>query len=94
MNDFEKFIELTSNRRSIREFQSRPVDRQVLNEILDVAKRAPTWCHTQPYFLAIAEGEKKNRISAEIINSYLSLQSARKPVRGSGVSMPSQMDSS
>ena len=79
MNDFEKFIELTSNRRSIREFQSRPVDRQVLNEILDVAKWAPTWCNTQPYFLAIAEGEKKNRISAEIINSYLSLQSARKP---------------
>ena len=51
MNDFEKFIELTSNRRSIREFQSRPVDRQVLNEILDVAKWAPTWCNTQPNLL-------------------------------------------
>jgi nitroreductase len=79
MDNFENFVELTSNRRSIREFQNRPLDRQVLNEVLDAAKWAPTWCNTQPYFLAIAEGEKKDRISAAIIEAFRASQSAGKP---------------
>ena len=78
MSNFEKFIEITSNRRSVRAFQDRPVERQVLQEILDVAKWAPTWCNTQPYFLAIAEGEKRQRISANILSAFKAMQSGSK----------------
>ncbi len=45
-----------SERRSCRAFLAEPLPRQVIEEILDVAGRSPSWCNTQPWQVVVAEG--------------------------------------
>ena len=43
------FEELVQTRRSVRGFSKKPVPRPVIEQILDVAKRAPSSMNTQPW---------------------------------------------
>jgi nitroreductase len=42
------FEELVNTRRSVRGFKAKPVPRSVIEEIIGVAKRAPSSMNTQP----------------------------------------------
>ena len=42
------FEELVNTRRSVRGFKAKPVPRVVIEEIIGVAKRAPSSMNTQP----------------------------------------------
>ena len=66
----DEFSEFVKSRRSIRDFKPDPIPDEILNRILDDAKWAPSWTNTQPYFLAIASGEKKDRIKAAYLKKY------------------------
>lgn len=44
-------------RRSIRKFQPQDVPREVITEILDVARWSPSWGNTQPWFLNVLTGK-------------------------------------
>ncbi len=48
--------EAIRERRSIRAFRPDPVPRPVLEEILELAVRAPSWANIQPWEFAIASG--------------------------------------
>jgi len=43
-------------RRSIRAFQKNPVPQEILKEILNMARRAPSWGNTQPWKLTVVGG--------------------------------------
>lgn len=58
-----------NNRRSVREFKSRPVAREMLEALLDVARRAPTATNSQKlHWIVVDGGEKVRGLAAEAMN--------------------------
>lgn len=47
---------ILKSRHSCRAFLSKPIDRAVIERILAMAQRAPSWCNAQPWKLVIASG--------------------------------------
>lgn len=66
-DDFSEFVR---SRRSIRSFKPDPIPEDLLNRILEDAKWGPSWTNTQPYFLAIASGDKVKRISEKYLQLF------------------------
>jgi len=64
----DEFFELMKRRRSIRAFSDRPVDRQVIEQCLLTAGRAPSGANQQPWkFVVVGDPELKRtiRLAAE-----------------------------
>lgn len=57
-----EFEELVRARRSIRGYQKKPVPREVIAEIIEVAKGAPSSMNTQPWHVHVVTGEPLERI--------------------------------
>lgn len=57
-----EFEELVRTRRSIRGYQKKPVPREVIAEIIEVAKGAPSSMNTQPWYLHVITGDPLDRI--------------------------------
>jgi nitroreductase len=60
-----------TSRRSIRAFLPTPVAREDIEAILEVAARAPSGTNTQPWKVYVLLGEKKEALSARIMQAYL-----------------------
>lgn len=58
--------EAVQTRRSIRQFLSKPVAREVLERVLTKAQRSPSGGNTQPWNAVIVTGEQLARITAAI----------------------------
>lgn len=58
-NDFETIV---FERRSIRGYKKQPVPREVLEEVIEIAKRAPSSMNTQPWHFHVLSGEPLERI--------------------------------
>jgi len=57
-------IEVIKKRRSVRKFEPEQVDKEVINEILDCARLAPTAINIQPWlFGAVTDNELKRQIA-------------------------------
>jgi nitroreductase/NAD-dependent dihydropyrimidine dehydrogenase PreA subunit len=57
------------SRRSVRTFRKRPVDRETLEAVLDVARRAPTATNSQSlHWIVVADAEKVRALSEETMN--------------------------
>jgi len=57
-----EFSELIKERKSIRGYQQKPVSREVIAEIIEVAKWAPSSMNTQPWYVHVVTGEPLDRI--------------------------------
>jgi len=57
--DFETVV---NERRSIRGYKPDPVPRAVIEEVIEIAKRAPSSMNTQPWFFHVVTGEPLERI--------------------------------
>ena len=57
-----EFSELIQARKSIRGYQQKPVPREVIEEIIEVAKWAPSSMNTQPWHVHVVTGEPLERI--------------------------------
>ena len=57
--EFEKLIR---ERKSIRGYQKKPVPKEVINEIIEVAKWAPSSMNTQPWHVHVCTGDVLDRI--------------------------------
>ena len=66
----EEFSEFIKSRRTIRDFKPDPIDPALLEKVLEDAAWAPSWKNAQPYFLAIASGEKKDRIKKAYLKKF------------------------
>ena len=64
--DSATFSALLASRRSTRDFLPKAVPQDVIDAILTDAMTAPSWSNTRPYMVAVATGEVRNRISAEL----------------------------
>jgi nitroreductase len=62
----EILAELFQRRHSCRAFQSRPVDRSIIERIVELAQRSPSWCNTQPWQVHITEGDGTERLRTAI----------------------------
>jgi nitroreductase len=59
------------NRRSIRAYLQKPVPRQLIEELLAVAARAPSGTNTQPWQVYVLSGKAKDALSTEIVETFL-----------------------
>lgn len=59
--DFETLVR---TRRSVRGYKTDPVSKEVIQEIIDVAKGAPSSMNTQPWNLYVVTGEPLDKIRA------------------------------
>ncbi len=59
-----------TSRRSIRAYLPKPVPRQLIEELLAVAARAPSGTNTQPWQVHVLTGEAKDRLSASILQAF------------------------
>lgn len=57
-----EFESLVHTRRSVRGYTKDPVPRRVIEEILEVAKRAPSSMNTQPWHVHVLTGEPLERV--------------------------------
>jgi len=78
----EKFYNHLNTRRSIREFSNKPVDIEVIKNIIKTASTAPSGAHKQPWtFCVISNSEIKSKIreaaEAEEKENYASRMSER-----------------
>jgi nitroreductase len=62
MVDPSEWSEFVRSRRSVRDFRPDPVPDDVLRSVIGDALAAPSWSNTQPYRLAVASGERADRI--------------------------------
>ena len=72
----EAISNFLASRRSTRDFLPTPIPQELLEQVLTDALTAPSWSNTRPFMIAVAEGEVKERISAEFQKrwAYLSKQ--------------------
>lgn len=67
-----------TSRRSIRAFLDKPVAREDIERILDVAARAPSGTNTQPWKVHVLTGDARARLSGAILAAYADPAQAAK----------------
>jgi nitroreductase len=63
----EQFEQLLVQRYSCRAFLPQPVERTLIERILEVAQRAPSWCNAQPWQVHIATGVATERFRSALL---------------------------
>ena len=74
-NEFSNFL---ASRRTTRSFLPTPVDPKIIDDILTDAMTAPSWSNTRGYMVGVATGEKRDRISRELLRRWWLLAEGRK----------------
>ena len=59
-----------ASRRSTRDFLPTAVDQKIIDQILKDSLTAPSWSNTRPFKVAVAQGEVRDRISAEFLSRW------------------------
>ena len=66
----EAFSDLAAARHSVRDFRPDPVPGEVLDAILDDARQAPSWSNTRPFMVALATGERADRLRSAYVAEF------------------------
>lgn len=70
-SDEQKFVDAAiTSRRAVRAFLPRPVAREDIEAILEVASRAPSGTNTQPWKVHVLTGAAKDRLSREVLRAH------------------------
>ena len=56
------FEDVVNSRQSVRGYKSDPVPREVIEEIIDVARRAPSSMNTQPWHVHVVTGDALDEV--------------------------------
>ncbi len=59
-----------TNRRAVRAFTSQSVSRETIDELLNVAARAPSGANSQPWKVYVVTGEKRDQIAHDVCDAY------------------------
>lgn len=65
-----EFQEVIKKRTSIRSFADKPIDEQILGDIIKDAQRAPSWANTQATRAYVATGETLKKIKADHLAAF------------------------
>ena len=66
----DTFSDLAAARYSVRDFRPDPVPTEIVEEILEDTRQAPSWSNTRPFMLALATGERADRLRAAYIAEF------------------------
>ncbi|MBE0598245.1 MAG: nitroreductase family protein [Desulfuromonadales bacterium] len=94
--NYDQLLELVKKRRSIRRFKSDPVPDACIDQIIEVARWAPSGFNMQPWeFVVVKKGELRRQI-AEILQVYFSqlkeMEKNREPWQGEPWSVAGMTD--
>lgn len=64
------FSALAASRRSIRAYTDQQIPRDILDAILKDATTAPSWSNTRAFRLALATGERADRLREEYVRRF------------------------
>lgn len=64
--------ETIRSRRSVRGFLSKPVPRETIEEVLELAQRAPSNCNVQPWRVYVASGDACEALRAALVQAVSS----------------------
>ena len=70
MNDAQVLERLLADRWSCRGFTDEQVPRDVIERLLTIAQRTPSWCNVQPWQLVITSGEETVRLKEALLESF------------------------
>ena len=65
-SDAQTLERLLANRYSCRGFLAEPVANSVIERILAMAQRSPSWCNAQPWQVIVTKGEATERFRAAL----------------------------
>lgn len=68
--DARNFNTFAASRRSTRDFLPTPVPEGLIEEIIAAGLTSPSWSNTRPFVVAVAEGEVRDRLSAEFLSRF------------------------
>ena len=75
------FTEIAQTRQSCRSYdETRPVEQEKLDAILEAARLAPSACNGQPYFLTVCKGETAKAVAAATMGMGMNKFAAQAPV--------------
>ena len=57
------------NRKSIRKYLPKPIEKEKLERLLETTRRAPTWKNTQGYKIAVVQGKTKENIANDFVKA-------------------------
>src|SRR5450755_5190415 len=78
------FEELVNTRRSVRGFKNKPVPRTVIEEIIEVAKRAPSSMKTQPWHVHVLTGEPLDQLRRRNMEEMVAGAKAKRDIISHG----------
>ena len=68
--DPQLFSAFIASRHSTRDFRPDPIPAEVLEQILHDAMRGASWTNTQPYYVAVATGAKRDRLRSAYLRLF------------------------
>jgi nitroreductase len=74
IKDFGAFL---ASRRTTRDFLPTPIDAKVIEDLITDGLTAPSWSNTRPYLVAVASGDVRDRISADMMRRAVVLTGFR-----------------
>ena len=75
------FMEIAQNRQSCRAYdETRPVEEEKLNAILEAAQLSPSACNGQPYHLTVCRGEVAKEVAKATMGLGMNKFSVQAPV--------------
>ena len=69
-NPTQVFLDVVSRRRSMRDFKSDPVPREIIESVFGAAQRAPSNCNTQPWLVHVVTGETLEQLRQELPSKF------------------------
>ena len=82
MNDIEILNDILERRYSCRSFIKKPVKRETIERILNIAQKIPSWCNAQPWKVTICSGKTLKVLSKNL------LEAAVKGVESPDIAFP------
>jgi nitroreductase len=70
VNDALVLERLLTDRWSCRGFTDEQVPRDVIERLLTIAQRTPSWCNVQPWQLVVTSGEETVRLKEALLESF------------------------
>ena len=75
------FLEIAQTRQSCRAYdESRPVEEEKLNAILEAARLSPSACNGQPYHITVCRGETAREVAKTTMGMGMNKFAAQAPV--------------
>ena len=76
-----QFLDIAKTRQSCRSYdETRPVEKEKLEAVLEAARLAPSACNGQPYMLTVCQGDTAREVAAATMGMGMNKFAAQAPI--------------